>query len=355
MHMQNYPVKRERSVLLLALLMLCIPFPKISGQESSLPERFRKWLSEDVIYIIAPLEKEVFLKLSTDRERELFIQAFWKQRDPTPGNAANEFQTEHYRRIRHSERMFGRETPKPGWKTDRGRIYIMLGEPNDIQRFEGRNQTYPSEVWFYQGMAPRGLPSAFNLLFFQHSGVGEYRLYSPLADGPQALLTSFSGDPLDYLSAYEQLREYEPELSNVSMSLIPGESSVRQGRPSLSSDLLINRIESTPQREIKDQYARKFLEYKDRVEVEYSANYIGSESLVRVTKISGGPYFVQYAIEPARLSVNAHDDFYYTTLNVNGTVSGSGRAGHPPVRERGAAAIRGRSDPADQPSALQLP
>ena len=144
-------------------------------------------------------------------------------------------------------------------------------------------------------MAPRGLPPAFNLLFFQHSGVGEFRLYSPLADGPQALLTSFSGDPLDYLSAYEQLREYEPELSNVSMSLIPGESSVRQGRPSLSSDLLVNRIESTPQREIKDQYARKFLEYKDLVEVEYSTNYIGCESLVKVAKKSQGPFFVQYA------------------------------------------------------------
>ncbi len=321
MHMQKDSAQIYRRVRLLALLMFCALIPLAAGQENPLPERFRKWLSEDVIYIIAPLEKEVFLKLSTDRERELFIQAFWKQRDPTPGNAANEFQIEHYRRIRHSERMFGREIPKPGWQTDRGRIYILLGEPSDIQRFESRNQAYPSEVWFYQGMAPRGLPSAFHLLFFQHSGVGEYRLYSPLADGPQALLISYSGDPLDYFSAYKQLREYEPELSNVSMSLIPGESSVRQGRPSLSSDLLINRIESTPQREIKDQYARKFLEYKDKVEVEYSANYIGNESLVRVTKISGGPYFVQYAIEPDRLSVNAHDDFYYTTLNVNGTVT----------------------------------
>ena len=222
---QKDPEPVYKSVLLLmAFLLFCTHSLFAAGQESPLPERFRKWLSEDVIYIIAPLEKEVFLQLSTDRERELFIQAFWKQRDPTPGNAANEFQTEHTRRIRHSDLMFGRGTPKPGWKTDRGRIYIMLGEPNDIQRFEGRNQTYPSEVWFYQGMASRGLPPAFNLLFFQHSGVGEYRLYSPLADGPQNLLISFSGDPLDYLSAYQQLREYEPELSNVSMSLIPGES-----------------------------------------------------------------------------------------------------------------------------------
>lgn len=290
-------------------------------QENEFPERYRRWLDEEVVYIISPGERDVFLKLRSDRERELFIEAFWRHRDPTPGDQDNEFKREHLRRINHADRYFGRGTPKPGWKTDRGRIYIMLGEPNSTQRFEGQSQVYPSEVWFYQGMTDLGLPPAFNLVFYQQSAIGEYRLYSPLADGPQALLTSYYGDPMDYLSAYEQLREFAPELSDVSLSLIPGESSVRQGRPSLSSDLLVNKIEAAPHRGISDLYARKFLEYRDIVEVEYSTNYMGCDSLVKVSRHPSGVYFVHYAIEPERLSVNAADNRYYTTLEMNGTVS----------------------------------
>ena len=290
-------------------------------QDAGLPERYRKWLEQEVIYIIAPVEREVFLQLRTDRERERFIEAFWNHRDPTPGDNDNEFRRQHYQRIAYADRYYGRNVPKPGWMTDRGRIYIMLGEPRDIQRFEGMSQVYPTEVWFYQGMTDLGLPPAFNLVFFQDGAVGDYRIYSPLADGPQALMTTYTGDPVDYLAAYETLRELVPDLSEVSLSLLPGESSARLGRPSLSSDLLINKIESTPQRAVKEQYARKFLEYKDIVEVEYSANYIENDALVKVVRDPSGFYFVHYAIEPERLSVNAHNDRYYTTLILNGTVT----------------------------------
>lgn len=123
-----------------------------------LPEQYRKWLEEEVVYIIVPIEREVFLKLENDRERDLFIEAFWKHRDTIQATPENEFKEEHYRRIKYANRFFGRGTPKPGWRTDRGRIYIILGAPNDIQRFEGKTMTYPSEVWFYQGKTNLGLP-----------------------------------------------------------------------------------------------------------------------------------------------------------------------------------------------------
>ncbi len=292
-----------------------------AGSGLQLADRYRKWIEEEVVYIIAPGEKEVFLRLKTDRERELFIQAFWEHRDPTPGDRDNEASQEHYRRIGHADQFYGRDAPKPGWKTDRGRMYIILGEPNDIQRFEGMAQVHSSEVWFYQGLIDRGLPPAFYLVFYQDRGIGEYRLYSPLADGPQALLTSYAGDPLNYLAAYDQLREHAPELSGASLSLLPGEGVLQQGRPSLSSDLLVNRIESMPMREVEDRYARKFLEYKDIVEVEYSTNYIESDSLVKISRDPSGIHFVHYAIEPARLSVHAREDRYFTVLALNGTVS----------------------------------
>lgn len=311
---------KKKFVLILFILASLLFAEEAKKQKNELPERYKKWLQEEVVYIIAPMEKEVFLQLKTDRERDLFIEAFWKHRDPTPSTEENEFKNEHYRRINYANHFFGRTSPIPGWKTDRGRIYIILGEPNDIQRFEGKSMTYPSEVWFYQGKTDLGLPPGFNLVFFQEKSVGEYRLYSPTKDGPQALMTSYYGDPVDYLSAYEQLKEYEPDLAEVSLSLIPGEESVGLGRPSLASDLLVQRVETSPQKQIEEKYAQKFLQYKDLVEVEYTANYIDSDSLVKVIKDPSGVYFVHYALEPERLSVNLFQNKYYTTLKLNGTV-----------------------------------
>lgn len=302
------------TVLLFSLHLLAL-------QDES-PDRFKKWLEEEVVYIITPLEKEVFSQLQTDRERDLFVQAFWRQRDPTLGTDENEFRTEHYKRINYVNHFFGRGQPKPGWRTDRGRVYIILGEPNDIVRYEGKTTVYPTEVWFYQGMTDKGLPPGFYLVFFQQGGIGEYQLYSPLTDGPMALLTQYYGDQTDYIGAFNQLREFEPDLAPVSLSLIPGEGSAfALGRPSLSSDILVNRVETTAVREVETKYARKFLEYKDIVEVEYSTNYIDSDSLVKITKEASGMYFVNYAIEPERLSINQFEDKYYTTLKLNGTVS----------------------------------
>ncbi|MBU4494335.1 MAG: GWxTD domain-containing protein [Acidobacteria bacterium] len=314
----------KKNLLLLSILIgLLFPCPTSveADEKAKLPPIHKAWLEEEVVYIISPVEREVFLQLNSDRERDMFILAFWKQRDPTPGTPENEFRKEHSDRISHANRRFGRGTPKPGWKTDRGRMYIILGEPNDIQRFEGKTQVYPTEVWFYQGKSDVGLPAGFSLVFFQESAVGEYRLYSPLADGPQALLTSYYGDPMDYYTAYTTLREFEADLAEVSLSLIPGEGSTIGGRPSMISDMLIQRVEGTPQKQIQTRYARKFLEYKDIVEVEYSANYLDSDTLVKVIKDPSGLYFVHYAIEPARLSVGQYQNKYYTTLMLNGTVA----------------------------------
>ena len=312
---------KKFSVLFLFFLVVFFLCGEVGAKKTDLPERYKIWLEEEVVYIMSPIEKEVFLKLKTDRERDLFIEAFWKHRDPTPGTPENEFKKEHYSRIRYVNHFFGRQAPRPGWRTDRGRMYIILGEPNDIQRFEGKTQVYPTEIWFYQGKTNLGLPPGFNIVFFKERGIGEYKLYSPLQDGPQALMTSNFGDPLDYLGAFEQLRELEPDLAEVSLNLIPGERSLAGGRPTMSSDILIQRIETTPVRQMKEKYAKKFLEYKDSVGVEYSTNYIDSDSLIKIVKDPSGIYFVNYAVEPETLSVNLYEKKYYTTLKLNGKVS----------------------------------
>ncbi len=168
-------------IVLAAFTLGAVPAGQKEGKPA-LPDRYKAWLEEEVVYIIAPMERDVFLKLQSDRERELFIEAFWKQRDPNTGTPENEFKTEHARRIAHANRYLGRDAPKPGWKTDRGRMYIILGEPRDTQRYEGKSSTYDTEIWFYQGLTDLGLPAAFNLVFFREYGRGEYRLYSPAGE-----------------------------------------------------------------------------------------------------------------------------------------------------------------------------
>lgn len=319
--------KKELSVrrnVLLIFLMIAVTLSLIGKekpQADELPPVYAKWLNEEVVYIITPTEREVFLQLQTNRERDVFIEAFWKQRDTLFKKPEGASRKEHYDRMDYANRFYGRGTPKRGWQTDRGRTYIILGEPSDIQRFEGKTQTYPAEIWFYQGKTDIGLPPGFNLVFYQENAVGEYELYSPARDGPMALLASYFGDSMDYLEAYKQLRELEPDLAQVSLSLIPGEGMAYAGRPSLSSDLLIQRVDTVPERQIKDRYAQKFLEYKDIVEVEYSTNYIDSLSSVKVIKDPSGMYFVHYAIDPEKLSVDSYEDRYFTTMKINGTVS----------------------------------
>ncbi|MGB6867486.1 MAG: GWxTD domain-containing protein, partial [Candidatus Aminicenantaceae bacterium] len=314
-------MRTRNAVILIIFLFLYSPLT-IAQKNSSedLPPSFRKWLEVEVVYIITSLEKDVFLQLDSDRERELFIEAFWKQRDPTPGTPNNEFREEHYKRIQHANYTFGRSAPIPGWKTDRGRFYILLGEPNDIERFTGETQIYNLEIWFYQGLTKYGLPAGFHLVFYQKGGSGDYVLYSPVSDGPQALLTSYFGDQADYLQAFRKLKQVSPNLAQVSLSLIPGESS-RFGRPSLASDILINSIQSLPEKEVKDIYAQKFLMYKDVVEVEYTANYIPSDSIVRVLKDDTGHYFVHYSIELEKFSVLEYEDKYTTSLKINGQIT----------------------------------
>jgi len=312
---------RKKAWFMIFAVLAAFVLPGLTADKTSLPEGYKKWLNEEVVYIISSLEREVFLKLRSDRERDLFIEAFWKHRDPTPNSPDNEFKTEHYRRINYANHFLGREAPKPGWKTARGRIYIILGEPNDIQRLQGKQGVYNSEIWFYQGKTDLGLPPGFNILFFQENNQGEYKLYSPSNDGPQALLAGDVGSLSDYAAAYKKLQDIDPTLADVSMSLIPGEQSGVYGRPSLISDMMIQKIESAPQRMVEEKYARKFLEYKDLVEVEYTANYLDSDSMIRVLKDPSGNYFVHYTIEPKKLSVNNYEKKYYTTLKLNGNVT----------------------------------
>ncbi len=267
--------KKNRRLSPLFLILFIALSPSLWAQTKAklaeLPDMHRHWITEEVNYIITPVEKDVFLELKNNRERELFIKAFWKTRDPTVGTKDNEFRVEHYRRLDHANRRF-RGTGRPGWKTDRGKVYIILGEPKDQRSYIGSDAYFPAEQWNYQGLTGTDLPQGFRLLFYRKNRVGDYRLYDPAADGPWSLLSNYRGNPGDYWQSYYYLSDIEPELAQVSVSLIPGEALTNL--PSMTSAILLQDIDIAARKRIEDRYAQKFIEFKDIIEVEYSTNYI---------------------------------------------------------------------------------
>ena len=145
---------------------------------------YRKWLNEDVTYIISDDERRAFKTLQTDEEREQFIEQFWLRRDPTPDTEENEYREEHYRRIAYANQYFA--SGIPGWKSDRGMIYIKYGPPDERDQHNGgteeRDQRegggttsmYPYEQWRYRYI--EGLPPNVEIEFVDPTLTGEFRM-----------------------------------------------------------------------------------------------------------------------------------------------------------------------------------
>jgi GWxTD domain-containing protein len=146
---------------------------------------YRKWLNEDVAYIITDEERAAFKRLQTDEEREQFIEQFWLRRDPTPDTVENEFKEEHYRRIAYANEHYA--SGIPGWKTDRGRIYITYGPPDEIDSHPsggtyerppeeggGETSTYPFEQWRYRYI--EGIGTNIIIEFVDPTMTGEYHM-----------------------------------------------------------------------------------------------------------------------------------------------------------------------------------
>jgi GWxTD domain-containing protein len=187
--------------------------PKKSGKEKAkndnqlkkeLESPYRKWLDEDVVYIISPEERHAFLHLATNEEREQFIEAFWQRRNPDPDSPENTFKEEHYRRIAYTNEHFA--SGIPGWKTDRGKIYIMWGPPDEIDAHPtggnwdrpmdqggGSTTTYPYEDWRYRHLDGEGLGENVELEFVDPTSTGEYHLTTDPSEKDALLMVPGAG------------------------------------------------------------------------------------------------------------------------------------------------------------------
>jgi GWxTD domain-containing protein len=170
---------------------------------------YKKWLEEDVIWIISDEERAAFKQLSNDEERDNFIEAFWQRRDPTPDTEENEYKEEHYQRIAYANEHFAAGVP--GWKTDRGHIYIMYGKPDEndshpsggsyerpMEEGGGETSTYPFEQWRYRYL--EGIGQEVIIEFVDTCMCGEYHMTLDRSEKDALLYTPNAG-----LTMWEQM------------------------------------------------------------------------------------------------------------------------------------------------------
>jgi GWxTD domain-containing protein len=300
----------------------------LAQSASDLSDRHREWLERDVTYIIAEREREAFLELRSAEERDAFIEAFWRRRDPDPLTEANEFRDEHYRRMEHSDRVYGRETPIPGWMTDRGKMYILLGEPRDRESFLAAPGIYPAEVWFYEAAPARGLSSPFYLLFFQQGFAGEFRLYSPRIHGPEKLFPALQFGDSSRMEAYRLLQNISADLAHASITFKADESAIPGIiQESISTDVLIAEIHRSPLRAVDARYVDAIAKNRGLVETDYLFNFFPSHASVDLLPGPRGleeTTFVHWGveIEPSDLTLVYDEErkVYYTSLEIQGQV-----------------------------------
>jgi GWxTD domain-containing protein len=170
---------------------------------------YKKWLNEDVVWIITDQERSAFKQLSNDEERDNFIEAFWQRRDPTPDTEENEYKEEHYRRIAYTNEHFAAGIP--GWKTDRGRMYIMYGAADEVEAHPsggtyqrpteeggGSTSTFPFETWRYRYL--EGIGQEVIIEFVDSCMCGDYHMTIDRSEKDALKYTPNAG-----LTQYEQM------------------------------------------------------------------------------------------------------------------------------------------------------
>src|SRR5882762_3372695 len=179
------------------------------GLKQELRGPYKKWLDEDVAWIITDEERQAFRQLSNDEERDQFIEAFWQRRDPTPDTEENEYKEEHYQRIAYANEHFAAGIP--GWKTDRGRMYIMYGPADEIESHPsggsyerpmeeggGETSTFPFEDWRYRYL--EGVGQEVIIEFVDTCMCGDYHMTMDRSEKDALLNTPNAG-----LTLYEQM------------------------------------------------------------------------------------------------------------------------------------------------------
>jgi len=315
---------------------------------SAVDPRYEKWLAEEVGHLITFEEEDIFRRLQTDSQRNAFVEKFWLQRDPTPGTPRNENRDEWYERLAYVNKFYGRGTSLDGWQTDRGETYMTLGAPKATYRYPSDMLTYPAEVWLYTADPALGLPPFFYMVFYQRYGAGEYRIYSPLSDGPKKLLNgagtqeienrrnqrqytsggygySPEGFDADAYLVRSILNEIDYDLASAAFSLFPSDAGMEIGISPLRSELLLGQVQDVRNVIMPDPtWAYNVLTGTTESDVKFETLQL--EVMAYGIIDSDGEPFLHFAANAPgeHLNVSNYESDFYFTFDATGSVTGRG-------------------------------
>jgi GWxTD domain-containing protein len=230
-----------------------------------LESAYRKWLDEDVRWIITDQEKKAFMSLSNDEERDAFIEQFWRRRNPNPDSPENTFREEHYRRIAYANEHYA--AGKPGWMTDRGHIYIAFGPPDStdshpsggnyerpIEEGGGETSTFPFETWHYRYL--EGIGENIDIEFVDSCMCGDYHMTIDRSEKDALLHVPNAGETL-----YEQMgmAKKADRFKGGLEDLGPGPNSSSNQSKEFDRMELFAKLQAPPEIKFKDMDLASFL------------------------------------------------------------------------------------------------
>ena len=287
-----------------------------------LSKTYKKWLNEDVVWIITDEERAAFKQLSNDEERDNFIEAFWQRRDPTPDTEENEYKEEHYRRIAYANEHFAAGIP--GWKSDRGRIYIMYGPADEIDSHPsggtyerpmeeggGETSTFPFEDWRYRYL--EGIGQEVIIEFVDSCMCGDYHMTLDRSEKDALKYTPNAG-----LTLYEQMG------MSSKAARFSGGGLEQLGAGPMSSDL------QTKEFDRLEQFAKlqapppvKFKDLEEIVNTKLITNLMPFDVRSDFVKVTGDTVLVPITIQMKYrdITFNNKDGVQRGTVNIFGRVS----------------------------------
>ena len=287
--------------------------------QKELERHFKRWMVEDVAYILMPEEKDAFKHLNTDEEREQFIESFWGLRDPTPDTVENEFKEEHYRRIAYSNERFA--SGIPGWKTDRGRIYIMHGPPDELEShaggaynrtFEeggGATAVFPFEKWRYRYI--EGVGTDVIIEFVDTSMTGEFRMAMDSAEKDALIFIPGAGLTLnEQIGLSSKIERFQ----NPDGSRLPSGAARTARNSSFERLRRFAAVQKIP--------PVKFKELEEIVRTRISFDLLPFDVRTDFVRITDSTVLVPVTIglNKSDLTFESRDDIHYATVNVFGRI-----------------------------------
>jgi GWxTD domain-containing protein len=291
--------------------------------KQELSSTYKKWLNEDVRWIITPEELSAFKQLSNDEERDAFIEQFWLRRDPTPDTPENEYKEEHYRRIAYANEHFA--AGMPGWRTDRGRIYIMWGPPDEIDSHPsggtyerpieeggGSTSTYPFEDWRYRYL--EGVGQEVTLEFVDSCTCGDYHLTIDPNEKDALLNVPGAG-----LTLYEQqgLASKSQRITNSGTGTPnPGVAQGMAGQDEFTKLELLAKVNQAPKVKFKD--------LEEVVSHKINVNLMPFEVMTDFVKVTGDTVLVPVTVQVKNKDITfvSKEGIQRGTVNIFGRVTG---------------------------------